>query len=76
MTDGRFYSILLLVLGVVAMVCVTAANIWQPPKVDVELGSRIFTFAAMVGGPLIVILNSNANKKELKQGQQEIKNNV
>lgn len=66
MTEGRFYSVLLIVFGSVTMFCVTWANIAQPERVDVELTTRLLTFAGIIVGPIILILNSNKNSAKVE----------
>lgn len=76
MNDSRFYALLLVILGSVSMLCVTLANVIQPHGVDVELTTRLFTFGGIIAGPIIILLNSNANKKEIRDGQIEAKEAV
>lgn len=76
MTLSQFYALILVIFGSVAMVCVTLANVLQPHGVDVELTTRLFTFAGIVIGPIVLLMHSNSNKNELKRGQEEVKDEV
>jgi len=72
MSDGKFFALLLVGFGIAIIGALCWVNTVQPHGWDVELLKQIGLYATPIITALVVLLNSNANKRELRGGQEQI----
>lgn len=76
-SDGRFYAVLVAVVGFVVLLLLGLLLWLQPAHLDVEMIKILAGFAgSWIFAPLIVVLNSNLNRKQVQQGQEQVKKEV
>jgi ABC-type iron transport system FetAB permease component len=67
MSEGRFYTVALLVFAVIVTVILFTFDYLQPDGLNWELAKEVLKIVGMIVPALLILMNMNAGRKEIKQ---------
>lgn len=76
MSDPRFFAILLAVFAVAIVALLCILDYFQPGGLNNELIKQVMFLVSPIVPAFLVLMNSNAARKDIKEGQQDVKQAV